>query len=215
MRANKSKPRLLNRRITLTSLRFFLVLFGAVCVDHCLATDSPWKKSWTPSEHQTNMAFFLAEHHSQYILADHLDQASSFDFRNNMKEYIYYGLERDMTNSPWQVFGHAYTNFVRQCRPFMIKSNDNLIIPIIAIQHILATNEDIQCEQKGFTLYYNLCTGKISRSLDLFPVAIFSPAPPYHLSMPIKSRETDTQMWTTDQDISVEFDETENIEQGL
>jgi hypothetical protein len=159
------------------------------------------------------MAFFLAEHYSQYILADRSDQGIPLDFRNNAGEYVYNDVDRQTINSQWQVFGYTYTNYVRRCRAFIIESSDRRMIPIIAVQHILNIDENIQYEEKGFTLYYNLCNGKISRELDLFPVVVFSPAPPYYRSPPMRIRKASVPQREADQDVSVEFIEPGNKEQ--
>ncbi len=201
MRATICKPFHSVGRLTLSFAQIFTLLFCFVNVSCIWASDSPWTSAWYPSEHLTNMAFCLAENYSRYVLAPRFRQGTA---KGNVAKDGYEDMSA-LTNNHWLVFGHPYTNYVRQCRAFAMKSSDGRFFPVIAVQHFLMSNEDMQFSERGFTLYYNLCDGTISSELGLSHVMLFSPFPPYHLSPPVRDKESRAPVREDDQDISVEI----------
>lgn len=177
------------------------------CMDSGFATDEEWTKVWHPSPHLTNMAFMLAEHYAQYTLADREPDARGIGYIDGREKHIRLNTEMSSAISPWSVFGHAYTNYHRQCRAFAVKLEGNRFIPIIAVQHVLQTEEPSQHTGKGFAVYYNLYTGKVARNPDLFSWAAYSPAPPYHLTPPPRKPQSGLQKKTEEKEIPVDIPE--------
>jgi hypothetical protein len=186
--------------------------FGNICLGAEVSNNAGGHMTWEPTLHLTNMALVLSEHYAQFTLAKYHGENKKNDQTAPPAGRLGLDTELPPYIPNWKIFGYEYGSFERRCYAFIVRWGDAKTIPIIAVQHILPSKSQARDGEFGFTVYFNLSTGKVSSGLDL-PMIVFSPHPPYYLSLPVPLSQQPGRKTVQDEDVTVDIvfpDETNN-----